>query len=224
MTLTIEMVSDLVCPWCWLGLRRLKGAIALVPDLEVEVRFRPYELDPTVPAEGVDYKEYMRQRFGSDTGKDKANSMRDALVAYGKEEGIPFAFDKITRRPNSFNAHRLVYWAQGQDKGMQAKEALFQAVFADGRDIGQHETLVDIAREIALDPAIVSDLLKTDANVDTVRGEQALFRDMGIAGVPTYIALRKIAVQGAESSEKLARFLKSAAQHMPTERPLAGSA
>lgn len=224
MTLTIEMVSDLVCPWCWLGLRRLQGAIQLVPEIDVDVRFRPFELDPTVPPEGVDYKEYMRQRFGSDTGKEKANSMRDTLIAYGKEAGIPFAFDKITRRPNSFNAHRLVYWAQGQNKGVAAKEALFNAFFADGRDIGEHETLIDIARDIELDPEIVADLLKTDANVDTVRGEQAMFREMGISGVPTYIAMRKIAVQGAESSEKLARFLKSSAQHMPTERPLTGSA
>lgn len=224
MSLTIEMVSDLVCPWCWVGLRRLKAAIALVPDIEVEVLFRSFELEPSVPEEGVDYKEYMRQKFGSDVGKDRANSMRDTLIQYGKDEGIPFAFDKIERRPNSFNAHRVVHWAQGQDKGMAAKEALFQAVFADGRDIGDVDTLIDVAGQIDLDPAIVGDLLKTDADIDTIRNEQNLFRQMGISGVPTFIAHRKIAVQGAESAEKLARFLTSAAQQLPTERPLDANA
>ena len=223
MTLYIEMVSDLVCPWCWVGLRRLKGAMELVPDLEVEVLFRPFELDPTVPAGGVDYKEYMKARFGSDQGKDRANQMRDLLIQYGEEEGIPFHFDRITRRPNSFNAHRVVRWAQGQGLGMAAKEALFEAVFSKGQDIGDHETLVTIAAKVGLDANLVSDLLSGDADVATTRQEQDLFRQMGISGVPTYIAHRQIAVQGAESSEKLARFLRTAAEHVPTQQPTSGA-
>ncbi len=223
MTLHIEMVSDLVCPWCWVGLRRLKGAMALVPDLDVEVLFRPFELDPTIPAGGTDYKAYMKSRFGSDQSRDRANQMRDALIQYGEEEGIPFDFDRITRRPISFDAHRLVYWAQGQSLGMQAKEALFEAYFAKGLDIGDHQVLITLASEIGLDANIVSDLLASDADVETTRQEQSLFRQMGISGVPTFIALRQIAVQGAESSEKLARFLNTAAAQVPAERPLAGA-
>ncbi|MEC7289869.1 MAG: DsbA family oxidoreductase [Pseudomonadota bacterium] len=223
MTLHIEMVSDLVCPWCWVGLRRLKGAMALVPDLDVAVLFRPFELDPTIPAGGTDYKAYMKSRFGSDQSRDRANQMRDALIQYGEEEGIPFDFDRITRRPNSFDAHRLVYWAQGQSLGMQAKEALFEAYFAKGLDIGDHQVLITLASEIGLDANIVSDLLASDADVETTRQEQSLFRQMGISGVPTFIALRQIAVQGAESSEKLARFLNTAAAQVPAERPLAGA-
>ena len=223
MTLHIEMVSDLVCPWCWVGLRRLKGAIALAPELEVKILFRPFELDPTVPAGGTDYKAYMKAKFGSDQGRERSNQMRDLLIQFGQEEGIPFHFDKITRRPNSFNAHRLVRWAQGQDLGLVAKEALFEAVFSKGEDIGDHETLVTIAARIGLDPNVVSDLLASDADVDSTRQEQNLFRQMGISGVPTFIAHRQIAVQGAESSEKLARFLKTAAAQMPGERPLTGA-
>lgn len=219
MSLAIEMVSDLVCPWCWLGLRRLQGAIDLVPELEVEILFRPFELDPTIPAEGVDYKEYMRQRFGTDQGKERSNTMRDALIAYGKEDGIPFAFDKITRRPNSFDAHRLVRWAQGQGHGVAAKEKLFEAYFANGEDIGERSILIRIAGEIGLDTDIVADLLNRGADIETTREEQSLFRQMGISGVPTYIAHRQIAVQGAETSEKLARFLKTAAAQIPQERP-----
>jgi predicted DsbA family dithiol-disulfide isomerase len=217
------MVSDLVCPWCWVGLRRLKAAINLVPDLEVDVLFRPFELDPTVPAGGTDYKAYMKSKFGSDQGRDRANQMRDLLIQYGEAEGIPFQFDKITRRPNSFNAHRVVRWAQGQGLGMAAKEALFEAVFSKGEDIGDHETLVTIAAKIGLDPNVVSDLLVSDADVESTRQEQDLFRQMGISGVPTFIAHRQIAVQGAESSEKLTRFLKTAAAQMPGERPLTGA-
>ncbi len=223
MTLHIEMVSDLVCPWCWVGLRRLKGAMDLEPDLDVEILFRPFELDPSIPPGGTDYKAYMKARFGSDQNRDRANSMRDALIQYGQEEGIPFDFEKISWRPNSFNAHRLVHWAQGQSRGMDAKEALFEAYFSKGLDIGDHEVLVTIASEIGLDPNIVSDLLASDADVDTIKGEQNLFRQMGVSGVPTFIAMRQLAVQGAESSEKLARFLKSAASQVPQEGPLAGA-
>lgn len=223
MTLQIEMVSDLVCPWCWVGLRRFQGAVALVPELDVEVLFRPFELDPSIPAGGADYKEYMKQRFGSDQSKDRANQMRDTLIQYGADEGIPFAFDRITRRPSSFNAHRLVRWAQGQNLGLAAKEALFEAYFANGLDIGDHEVLVTIASKIGLDSNLVSDLLAGDADVENTRQEQQMFRQMGISGVPTFIAHRQIAVQGAESSEKIARFLKSAAEHNPAEHAPAGA-
>lgn len=222
MTLVIEMVSDLVCPWCWLGKRRMDDAIKMVPELDVELIFRPFELDPTIPAGGVDYKTHMQEKFGSDTGKERANAMRQALIDYGDAEGIPYRFDQITRRPNSFNAHRLVRWAQGQQKGGEAKEALFKAYFSDGRDIGETEVLVDIAREVGLDAAIVAELMPTDADVDNVRNEEALFQQMGISGVPTYIADRRVAVQGAETAEKLARFLRDAAARQPQERPAQG--
>ena len=212
MTLVIEMISDIVCPWCWLGKRRIEAAIAEAEDLDIQLLFRPFELDPEIPKEGVDYKEYMRARFGSDTGKDRANTMRQALIDYGEAEGIPYKFDSITRRPNSFDAHRLVRWAQGQEKGSAAKEALFEAFFRDGRDIGDHTVLVDIAAQIDLDKDIVEDLLPTDADVENVRQEANLFRQMGISGVPTYLASRRVAVQGAESVEKLVRFLRHAAE------------
>lgn len=219
MTVAIEMVSDLVCPWCWLGLRRIEAAIARTPDIKVQLLFRPYELDPTIPAEGVDYKEYMASRATSPEGKERMAMMRQALVDYGNAEDIPYRFDAITHRPNSFDAHRLVRWAQGQGKGAAAKEALFRAYFNEARDIGSHDVLVDVARSIDLDPEIVADLLKTGADVEATRQEANIFREMGISGVPTYIANRRIAVQGAESAEKLERFIRHAASQLPQERP-----
>ncbi|MCA8902894.1 MAG: DsbA family oxidoreductase [Hyphomonas sp.] len=211
MSVVIEMVSDLVCPWCWLGKRRIEAAIAMVPEIDVQLLFRPYELDPTVPRQGTDYKEYMRERFGSDVGKERAGAMRQALIDYGAAEDVPYRFEEITRRPNSLDAHRVVHWAQGQQKGAAAKEALFKAFFHDGRDIGDHGVLVDIAGQVELDPSIVADLLATDADEVTVRAEEKFFRELGIGGVPTYIANRQFAAQGAETPEKLARFIQHAA-------------
>lgn len=219
MTVAIEMVSDLVCPWCWLGLRRIEAAIARTPDIKVQLLFRPYELDPTIPAAGVDYKEYMGSRVSSPEGKERMAMMRQALIDYGKAEDIPYRFDAVTRRPNSFDAHRLVRWAQGQGKGAAAKEALFRAYFNEARDIGSHEVLVDVARSIDLDPEIVADLLKSGADVEATRQEANIFREMGISGVPTYIANRRVAVQGAESAEKLEKFIRHAASQLPQERP-----
>jgi len=215
MSVVIEMVSDLVCPWCWLGKHRIEAAIAMVPEVNVQLLFRPYELDPTIPAGGVDYKDYMRKAFSSPEAKERSGAMRQALVDYGEAEGIPYRFDEITRRPNSFDAHRIVHWAQGQHKGGAAKEALFRAFFHDGRDIGDHGVLVDIARQIDLDPTIVADLLATDADVVTIRAEEKFFRELGIGGVPTFIANRQFAAQGAETAEKLARFIRHAADHPP---------
>lgn len=229
MTITIEMVSDLVCPWCWLGLRRLQAARALITGVDCKVLFRPFELDATVPRDGVDYKAYMAARMGGsgEPGEDEKagrfRPMREALEQYGAEEGIPFNFSGITVRPNTLDAHRLVRWAQGQEKGEAAKEALFHAYFADNRDIGNHAELSQIAGAIGLDADVVRDLLASDADEGAVREEAAIFRQMGIQGVPTYVGNRSVAVQGAESAEKLARFINTLAAQMPAERP-AGTA
>ena len=197
--------------------------MALVPEIDVQLVFRPFELDPTIPEGGVDYKAYMREKFGSDVGKERSNAMRDALIQYGEDEGIPYNFDKITWRPNSLNAHRLVRWAQGQDLGAEAKEALFKAFFEDGRNIGDINELTDIGASVGLHRDVLETLYASNADEDEVRKEAAIFRQMGVSGVPTYIAHRSIAVQGAESAEKLAKFLKTAADQLPKERPLTGA-
>ena len=221
MTLTIEMVSDIVCPWCWLGLRRIQSAIAATPEVDVQLLFRPFELDPTIPKEGVNYRDYIGSKFSSEEGRERWAQMRAALVQYGIEEDIPYDFEAMTHRPNSFDAHRLVRWAQGQDKGAAAKEALFAAYFRDARDIGDHKVLIDIADSIDLDPEIVAKLLASDADVVETQSEAETFRQLGVSGVPTYIAMRRVAVQGAESAEKLSKFITASAKQMiPQERSL----
>lgn len=216
--LTIEMVSDLVCPWCWLGLRRIQSAIELVDDVEVELLFRPFELDPSIPQGGVNYRDYMASKFGPETEDSRWASMRQALIDYGEAEDIPYNFSELRHRPNSFDAHRLVRWAQGQGKGAEAKEALFSAYFEHALDIGDHDILADVGESIGLQRDIIEKLLASDADVQATRDEEDLFRQMGIGGVPTYIAMRRIAVQGAESAEKLAKFISASAKQMPQQR------
>lgn len=224
MTVLIEMVSDLVCPWCWLGLRRLRAALDEVEgELDVQVLYRPYQLDPTVPEEGVPYKAYMAQKFGhagqneKDASKDRFSQMRIALEQYGADEGIPFRFSGIAMRPNTINAHRIVRWAQGQGKGWAAKEKLFNAYFNDHRDIGDKTVLADIAADIGLDRALITDLLSGTADLQTTIEEEVYYRQIGITGVPTYIANRKVAAQGAEDVHKLVRFIRTAAREYPLE-------
>ncbi|MEM8634670.1 MAG: DsbA family oxidoreductase [Pseudomonadota bacterium] len=225
-TIALEMVSDLVCPWCWLGLRRLRTAVDMVPEVTTEIYFRPYQLDPNVPEEGMEYKAYMKAKFGPDAhdgsehdeSKNRWRMMRTALEEYGAAEGIPFDFENIPMRPNTTNAHRLVHWAQGQGLGLEAKEAIFHAYFADHKDIGDQAVLVDIAEEIGLDRAIVSDLLAGDGDKNTVAKEANLFMQMGVRGVPCFIGNRSVAIQGAETPEKIAKLIRATAAQMPEER------
>lgn len=224
MTVLIDMVSDIVCPWCWLGLKRLEGAIAATSgEFETQILFRPFQLDPTVPKEGMDYKTYMTAKFGppdSDAAsaqKNRWSQMREALEQYGADESIPFDFANMNVRPNTLNAHRLLKWAQGQGKAHQVKLALFHAYFADHRDVGNIEVLADIGASQGMDKNLLLDLLKGEADLAAVQQEEASIRQLGISGVPTFIANRKIAAQGAESIENLANFLRQAASEYPLE-------
>jgi len=200
----LEIVSDVVCPWCWLGFRRLQAAD--LPD-NVMVRFRPFELDPTVPQEGTDYRSYMAAKFGPDGPDNRWKQMRAALETHGAEENIPFDFSGLRHRPNTLNAHRLIRWAQGQDLGAAAMEALFAAYFRDHRDIGATDVLSDIAGEIGLDADMVAELLARGADIDAVRAEEQLFISMGVGGVPIYIADRRHALQGAQEAGTITRFV-----------------
>jgi len=215
----LDVVSDIVCPWCWLGKRRLDAAIAALPDIDVDVRWRPFQLDPNVPNGGQDYGAYMRAKFGvpntSGGGSDRFTSMRDHLMAAAPDAGITFRFDEIPTRPNTFNAHRLVRWAQGQNAGGAVKEALFKAFFDDLKDIGDPAVLSEIAGAIGLDARLVAELLASDRDVSAVTKEEEFFRNLGVSGVPTFIANGRTAVQGAQESEALAAFLRQAAAEGP---------
>lgn len=216
MAVRLDIVSDVVCPWCWLGKRRLEAALAAAPDLEVEVSWRPFQLDPGAPAGGLPFKAAMRAKFAQASGDDSElgagfQAMREHLEAAGPPLGLNFRFSEIPVRPNTFDAHRLVRWAQGQDQGGAAKEALFRAYFEALRDIGDRAVLADIAGAIGLDRALVAELFERGADAEAVRAEEAFFRQLGVRGVPTFIAEGRLALTGAQEPAALEAFLREAA-------------
>ena len=190
----VDLVSDFVCPWCWLGWRNFHKA-----GLSAELTFRPYMLDPLVPREGRPYKDYMRAKFGD--GAERFRQMREVLEASAPKAGITFRFDEMEVRPNTLDAHRLMRWAQGQDLGVECAEALFEAYFKDLRDIGDASVLSDIATAIGMDGELVGELLATDRDEAKVMEEVGFFRRLGVSGVPTFIYNGEMAIQGAQEPD-----------------------
>lgn len=200
----IDIVSDTVCPWCFIGKKKLEKALAMRPDIEFDIRWRAYRLDPTVPREGVDRRAYMRAKFGDGA---RTSAMTDALKTAGTAEHIAFAFDRIEMRPDTTDSHRLIRWAGSIGKQTEIVEALFKAYFEDGRDIGNAAVLKAIAAEAGMDGELVGELLAGDADRDIVEREDALAHQMGISGVPTFIFANKYLVSGAYDADKLVRVI-----------------
>ena len=214
-TIQVDIVSDIVCPWCWLGVRYFQKA-AKQSKHDVNLTWRPYMLDPTIPEEGVPYNTYMKQKFG-DGPSDRFKAMREALEAQGPELGIDFKFGDIPMRPNTLNTHRLLKWAQGQDLGDAVSDALFQAFFTDLKDVGDHTILKEIAEKIGMDAKLVSELLAKDDDKNTIREEILFFRNLGVNGVPCFIYNGQFAVQGAQPVEAHLKALDQAANLPPSE-------
>jgi predicted DsbA family dithiol-disulfide isomerase len=208
--LTIDIVSDVVCPWCYLGEKRLETVLADEPR-PVAVRWRPYQLDPTIPEGGLDRAEYMAKKFGK---SGRLQAAHDNLVRLGAEVGLPFAFDKIKRAPNTLDAHRVIRWASSA--GVQGKvvDRLFKAYFVEGRDIGDRGVLIDIAGECGLDPKLVEELLAEGADVDVVREEIAQAQAIGVSGVPFFIFAGRLGVPGAQDPSVLRQAIAQARQAM----------
>lgn len=203
--ITIDIVSDVMCPWCYIGKRRLERALPLIDDIALDIRWRPYQLDPTIPAGGIDRRVYLENKFG---GVDGAKAIYDAIEAAGDSENIPFDFKAIAVSPNTIDAHRVIRWAANVDAQDAVVEALFSAYFVEGRDIGDHNVLVEIATAAGMDGALVRDLLASDADRDLVEKEVALARSLGINGVPCFILANSVAVSGAQDPQTLARAIR----------------
>lgn len=204
----IDVVSDTVCPWCYIGKRRLERALAMRPDVAFQIHWRPYQLDPTIPREGVDRRAYLRAKFGDGP---RTHSMGDAIRAEGQSEGIAFAFEKIAVSPNTLDSHRLIRWAASAGRQDAMVERLFEAYFIAGRNIGDRAVLVDIASESGLDSELVGQLLDDDtADTELIVREDALAREMGISGVPTFIFDNRYMLSGAREPEILLRVIDKA--------------
>jgi predicted DsbA family dithiol-disulfide isomerase len=208
--ITVDVVSDVVCPWCFIGQKRLDKAIAAVGDTEVHVRWRPFQLDPTIPPQGKDRREYMLAKFGSD---ERIREIHARIEPLGEAEGISFAFDAIKVAPNTLDAHRLIRWAGAADEAVQNRlvRRLFQLNFEQGANIGDHAVLVEAAREAGMDASVVATLLPTDADVEAVRTEIATASRMGISGVPCFLLEGKYAVMGAQDVDTLADAIRQVA-------------
>jgi predicted DsbA family dithiol-disulfide isomerase len=193
----IDIVSDAICPWCYIGKRRLEKALAMAPQPDLQIGWRPFQLNPDMPTEGMDRGEYLRRKFGDSAGGNRYQAVEDA----GRGEDIPFAFDRIKRTPNTILAHRLIRFAQRDERQDEVVEALFRAYFTQGADIGRVDTLVGVTGTLGMDEARVRAYLDSDEDHEAIQAEDKFARQIGIQGVPCFIIDRKFAVSGAQPPE-----------------------
>jgi len=202
--LGIEVVHDLVCPWCYLGVRRLLRTLARRPDLQAELTWRPFLLNPDMPRMGMSRADYVVRKFG---GEERARRLYSSITEIGRGEGIMFRFERMRRTPSSVDAHRLVRWAARFGRASEVVEAIFAAHFADGRDIGDAEVLAAIAASCGLKPAASRAFLASDAEVDAVHADNLRAHRLGINGVPCFVVAGNHAIAGAQEPEVLERLL-----------------
>ncbi len=206
--LVIDVVSDVVCPWCYIGKRRLEKALALKPGIPVEVRFRPYFLNPWVPREGMSRDEYLTTKFGS---VERYKAIAGRVGAAAAAEGLAYAADKMTRQPNTLDCHRLILWADKEGNAAGMKQRLMDLYFSQGGDLSDPNLLVRAAADCGLDGEKVRAMLASNQDVEQIEREANSAKDAGIDGVPTFIFGGVTAVSGAQSPEMLADAIEQAA-------------
>lgn len=204
----IDYVADVVCPWCYIGWARLKGALALRPEVQGVIRWRPYQLNPELPEEGVDRKTLMAAKFGDDPERTRA--MQETLVQQAAEAGIDLKPGEIDKSPNSNAAHRLIIWAELEGKGPQVAEAVMQAYWSDLKDIGDPAVLIEIGAEHGLDREALARRFAEGAGKDFVTRACETASRSGVQGVPFMIFGDRVAVSGAHPPEQLARAIDKA--------------
>lgn len=202
----VDVISDVVCPWCYVGKRRLERARALAPEIEIEVRWLPFQLDASIPPGGIPRATYLARKFGSAA---RASEIFDRVRQAGAEEGIPFAFDKIAVSPNTLDAHRVLHWAGPQQDA--AKERLLAAYFLEGVDLAARAELARLAGEAGLDRDEVARRLATDEDVEAVTAAVARAHEIGVSGVPFFIFGGRYALSGAQPPDVLAQGVRQAA-------------
>lgn len=204
--LTIDIVSDVVCPWCYLGKANLEKALAEYPE-PVIVRWHPFQLDPTIPLEGLDRKAYMAKKFPDPSYLRNAH---ERLHSLGQAIGLKFDFEAIDKSPNTLNAHRLIQWSDTPEQQDKIVTALFKAYFEQGRDIGDIDLLADIAAEAGLDRNDIAVKLVGNEDIDAVQAEIEEAQRIGVTGVPFFIFNRKLAASGAQPPEQLLAAMRQA--------------
>jgi predicted DsbA family dithiol-disulfide isomerase len=206
--LSIDVVHDLVCPWCFLGVRRLRRTLRSRPDLAFELVWRPFLLNPDMPRSGMARGDYVVRKFG---GEDRAKRLYASIAEIGRTEGVLFRFERIRRTPNSVDAHRLVRWAGRYGRATETVEALFSAHFTDGHDIGDVMVLTAVAGACGLDASAARRFMLADDEVDHVHAENLRAHRLGINGVPCFVVSGRHAIAGAQEPEVIERLLDVAA-------------
>jgi predicted DsbA family dithiol-disulfide isomerase len=213
---TIDIISDVVCPWCYIGKRRLERALAELPQIRPLIHWRPFQLDPTIPLAGLDRTEYLRNKFGS---LERVQAIQQRLIDSGLGEGVAFQFERISRSPNTLDAHRLIRWAYGAGVQNAVVERLFELYFIAGSDIGDRGLLCAVAQENGMQGAVVAKLLDDGADQAAVSAEIAAAQQLGVTGVPTFIFAGRLAVSGAQSVSALASAARHAAASAEPANP-----
>ena len=215
--LQVDVISDVMCPWCYIGKTNLDDAVSRIDDVDVQINWRPYQLDSTLPKEGMDRKTYLENKFG---GEARANEIYSRINEAGRGLGIEFNFDDMKVSPNTLDAHRVILWAGGQSVETQnwLVERLFEIFFVEGGNIGLDDVLIQAAEFAGMDPSIVESLLKTNDDKDKVNSDIDHARQMGIQGVPCFIIDNKFAVMGAQPADQLEKALRHALEEKETSK------
>lgn len=201
MNLAVDVISDVICPWCYIGKRRLKKAIDAFDDQhDVQVRWHPFQLNPTMPKKGISRREYRTRKFGS---WERSAELDANVMAVGQADGLQFAFDKMERTPNTVGVHRLIWFAAEHGRQDVVVEALFRAYFSEGRDIGSQRTLIELASESGLDRQAMETMLSSDLGKDAIAMGQELSQQQNVTSVPFFIVNNAITLAGAQASETL---------------------
>lgn len=210
-SIAIDIISDVMCPWCYVGQKRLEKAIDALDGITIHKRWRPFQLDPTLPPEGKDREAYLSEKFG---GKERAAGFYANIEEAGHQEDIPFAFSAIRIAPNTLDAHRVIRWAASTGEGVQEKLVLrlFKLYFEEGANIADHAILIQAAKDAGMDTAIVETLLPTDADREAVINEIRTAQQMGVTGVPCFIFEGRYALMGAQDPSVLADAIKQIAE------------
>ena len=209
----LDILSDPICPWCYIGKANLDRALEQIGDHPFSIEWHPFQLNPDMPAEGMDRRAYLEAKFG---GKEGAVQAYAPVVEHAEKSGLTINFDAIQRTPNTLDAHRLIHWAGIEGRQSFVVQRLFDAYFKDGRDIGNHEVLADIADSAEMDASMVARLLASDADRDDIRARDTHSREMGVTSVPTFIIANKHAVPGAQPTELWVKVIGEIMEQMET--------
>ena len=202
---TLDIISDPICPWCYIGKAKLDRALEAASDHPFEIQWRPFQLNPDMPAEGMDRREYLEWKFG---GREGAVKVYSEIAKTAEAAGLDIAFEKIKRTPNTLNAHRLIRWAHVEEKQSQVVSQLFKRYFREGQDISDIDVLVDVATTVGMDGDLIRRLLDGDSDLAETIAEDKKAREMGVQGVPCFIIGASYAVQGAQNTDTWANIIE----------------